>query len=87
MSAERYLYRQACAVTGSGLYCQHTTNAARPLLYRDWPQSKAVQFIPRKAAGEAKALPIIVHDKNQFTFILPQFYHDVGSMRMFFHIV
>ena len=58
-------------MTGSGFYCQHTTNAARSLLYRNRPQPEAVQFIPRKAAGETKALPVIVHHKNNFAFILP----------------
>ena len=74
-------------MTRSGFHRQHTANAARSLLDGNRPQPEAVQLIAGKAAGEAKAFPVVVHHQDHFAFILPQFYHDVGSMRMFFHIV
>src|SRR5215470_19156294 len=66
---------------------QDSPYRARSFLDGNWTQPQAVQLIPGEAPREAETLAVVVHHKGEPAVILRQFYHDMGSLRMFFYVV
>src|SRR6266436_9532592 len=87
MLAERNLDGQTRSMAWVGLHGQHAPHSTRTLLDGNGTQPQAIQFIPGKPACKAKTFAVVVNDQNETAIILRQFYHDMGSLRMFFYVV
>src|SRR3984957_4889244 len=69
------------------LYRQSSSHSTRMLLDGNRTQPQAVELIHGKPAGKTKALAVVIHNEDDATVILRQFYHDMGSLRMLFYVV
>src|SRR5246127_155794 len=87
MSTERNFYGQTRSMARIGFHGQHAPHGTRTLLDGDRTQPQAVQFICGKPPSEAKSFAVIVNHQNESAVVLRQFYHDMGSLSMFFYVV
>ena len=71
----------------SRLHRQQSSHAPRAFFNRNGTQTQALKFITHVSASEAESLAIIVNHQGHPCIILPQFYHDMCGMCMFFHIM
>src|SRR6202011_1569970 len=87
MSTERNFDGQTRSMAGIGLHGQHAPHSTRTLLDGNRTQPQTIQFIPGEPASETKTLAVVVNHQNESAVVLRQFYHDMGSLRMFFYVV
>src|ERR1700730_17806359 len=87
MSTERNLDGQTRSMARIRLDSQHAPHSTRTFLDGDRTQPQTIELIPGESPGEAEPFAVIVNHQNEAAILLRQFYHDMGSLRMFFYVI